>query len=76
MYGTAMPRLLGSHSWVVFFRLCAAPACCHVQIMGFLETKRYQGFKETGSVSDSTSREAGFGCLSPGSRHCVWSCSS
>lgn len=27
--------------------------CC-TQIMGFLETKRYQGFKETGSVSPSS----------------------
>jgi hypothetical protein len=30
--------------------MCAAAAAA-LQIMGFLETKRYQGFKETGSVS-------------------------
>jgi hypothetical protein len=28
------------------------------QIMGFLETKRYQGFKETGSVSGASTRTA------------------
>jgi hypothetical protein len=27
--------------------------CLLLQIMGFLETKRYQGFKETGSVRSS-----------------------
>ncbi len=32
-------------------------------IMGFLETKRYQGFKETGTVSHSSDRHGSTPCL-------------
>jgi hypothetical protein len=33
-----------------------------LQIMGFLETKRYQGFKETGSVSTGSAAGTDYTC--------------
>jgi hypothetical protein len=38
------------------YHLLHTAAAVRLQIMGFLETKRYQGFKETGSVSDTSSQ--------------------